>query len=149
MTAVIEIIIAACWGCALAALSLWLIRRYEVRSRQKLMSVWLILAALIYVGFAMRTSSAQWWWTELAGVAVFVPLALLGLKYSTWLLAAGWAGHGLWDVGLHSGYWAGQRAGFVPVWYPGACLGFDLLIAGYLAAGLMRGKTSLAAKELK
>ena len=149
MTAVIEIIIAVCWGCVLAALSLWLIRGYDARTRQKLMSIWLMLAALIYVGFAVRTSNAQWWWTELAGVAVFVPLALLGLKYSPWLLVAGWAGHALWDVGLHSSYRAGQRAAFVPAWYPAACLGFDLLIASYIAVALMRRSTSLAAKELQ
>ena len=65
---------------------------------------------------------------ELAGVAIYVVFALLGLKRSGWLLAVGWALHPLWDAGLHD-----YAAEFVPHWYINGCLGFDLLVAAYVA----------------
>jgi len=42
---------------------------------------------------------------------------------------SGWALHPLWDAGLHD-----HSTQFVPHWYIGACIGFDLLVAVYLAS---------------
>jgi hypothetical protein len=50
------------------------------------------------------------------------------LKKSGWLSAAGWALHPLWDAGLH-----GYSTPFVPHWYIGGGIGFDLVVAAYVA----------------
>ena len=50
-----------------------------------------------------------------------------GLRRPGWL-ALGWTAHVVWDVALHL-----ERAQpVVGAWYPLACIGFDLIVAGYL-----------------
>ena len=56
-------------------------------------------------------------------------------------LAFGWALHPAWDAGLHL---HGYGASFAPEWYVLACISFDLLVAGYIAA---RFRTLPAAAE--
>ncbi len=116
-------------GILLAGLSLWSIQRYQAQTRKWLISIWLLIAALIYVGFGLRASDGNWLLTELGGVVVYGTLAFLGWKRSAWFLVVGWSAHGLWDAALHSG----PEIWFVPKWYAGACLGFDLLVAAYAA----------------
>lgn len=106
-------------------------RRSEPGLEKRLYAAGLLIAALIYVGFAsLRGASLEWNAIELAGLAVFTLVAVLGLKVSTIFLAAGWAVHGLWDALLH----LKQHTAFVPDWYPVICLGFDLVVAIYIAA---------------
>lgn len=118
-------------------------RRCAVNLEKRIYAVGLALAALIYVGLAaMGSASVNWNVVELAGLAVFTLVAVLGLKVSTWFLAAGWAVHGLWDVLLH----LRQHTTFVPEWYPVICLGFDLIVAIYIATrfktqGVLRKNT--------
>ena len=64
---------------------------------------------------------------ELSGVPIYAVFAWLGLKKSGWVLAVGWALHPLWDAGLHD-----YATPFVPHFYIGGCIGFDLLVAGYI-----------------
>ena len=102
-------------------------------------AVWrnaLVLAAVIYVGFALFTKNWEWLPIEIGGVAIYGTLAFLSKKYSHYFLAIGWAAHVLWDVLLHSN----GDPDFVPSWYPGACIGFDLVIAGYLVWYFLRKK---------
>ena len=63
------------------------------------------------------------------GLGFFTLVAVLGLRVSTMFLAVGWAVHGLWDALLH----LTQHVAFVPDWYPVICLGFDLIVAIYIA----------------
>ena len=91
-------------------------------------AVGLVVTALIYVGLAVFGNSSAWIMIELAGVAIFAVFAWLGLRKTGWFLAAGWALHPLWDAGLHD-----YSTQFVPHWYIGACIGFDLLVAVYIA----------------
>ncbi len=107
---------------------IFLARQLSPKRELRLYSVSLIIAALIYVGFTMRGATTAWLALELAGVAVFTLLALLGLKISALILAFAWAAHAAWDVLLHKLL----DATFVPDWYPLTCLSFDLLLAGYL-----------------
>ncbi|HJU53079.1 MAG TPA: DUF6010 family protein, partial [Pyrinomonadaceae bacterium] len=99
------------------------------RRELRLYAVGLISAALIYVGFVARDVSLSWLTIELAGLLVFTLVALAGLKISPLILAAGWAAHVAWDVLLHGLF----ETTFVPRWYPPVCVGFDLLLAGYIA----------------
>ena len=99
------------------------VRRFERQS----WSVCLVLAALIYVGFALRPGGQPWMLLELGGLAAGVGLCVLGLRW--WpAVAGGWLLHGLWDAVLH----AEAPPAVVPEWYRWACLSFDLVVAGYL-----------------
>jgi hypothetical protein len=90
----------------------------------------LLLAALIYVGFALYENATDTWrLIEFAGAAFYGVLALLGLYRSKLWLAAGWALHVLWDAGLHLSY--GNL--HAPVWYVWVCLSFDVVVAAYIA----------------
>ena len=70
-------------------------------------------------------------------------MGLVGLFGSIWWIVAGWALHPLWDVGLH---FLGPGRSFAPETYTIACLGFDLLVAAYIAityaVAELRGRTS-------
>lgn len=91
----------------------------------------LVIAACIYVLFAVRPGgSASWVAIEALGVLAYGVLAYLGLRRSAWWLVFGWAAHPLWDVLLHD---IGSGAPFTPDWYAWACVSFDLIVAGYIA----------------
>jgi hypothetical protein len=121
-------------GAVACAAFILLARRLAPRRELRLYALGLIIAALVYVGFVARGASAGWLALELAGLALFTLAALAGLKFSHLILAAGWAAHSLWDVLLHGM----SEAAFVPGWYPAVCAGFDLLLAGYVAARFAR-----------
>jgi len=115
------------FGIVMAALLIMFSRKIYP---QKMVLVWqqgLVIAALIYVGFAIVGNNMEWLKIELVGVLLYGFFAYLASKQSVIFLGIGWALHVLWDLLLHSN----GDSGFVPDWYPGACLGFDLVIAGY------------------
>jgi hypothetical protein len=99
------------------------------RSGRRVLAIGLVIAALIYLGFSLfpggDSPSLQ---LEAGGVAIFGFLAWIGFRHSLWWLAAGWLAHVAWDVGLH----LDQSPGVVPAWYPLLCVGFDLVVVGYL-----------------
>jgi len=69
---------------------------------RSLLVIFLFTAAGAYFGFAIATGAGPiWTFVELVQVIIFGTMALLGLRGSPWWLAAGWALHPLWDVGLH------------------------------------------------
>jgi hypothetical protein len=88
----------------------------------------LVVAALIYVALALVSDERRWLVTEMVGVALFGGLAWLGLRSSSWWLALGWVGHVGWDVGLH----LDRAQPVVGAWYPLLCVGFDLVVAGFV-----------------
>ena len=89
----------------------------------------LVIAALIYVGFAFYQSHHSWLAIEMAGSLAYGGLVWWALRSSMLWLALGWGAHPLWDVALH---WLGPGAHIVPPWYAIACLSFDLLVAIYI-----------------
>jgi uncharacterized protein DUF6010 len=107
--------------------------------------LFLFIAAGVYIVFAVRAGEGILWVLgELAGVAIFGGMALLGLRGSIWWIVAGWALHPLWDVGLH---YLGPGRPFAPATYTIACLSFDLLVATYVAIayglGLPGGRSTV------
>jgi len=96
----------------------------------------LVIAALIYVGFALIAKQWDWLSIEFGGVILYSFFVFLSFKYSILFLALGWALHVLWDLLLHFN----GSPGYVPEWYPGICLGFDLMVAGYLVWLFFRKK---------
>jgi hypothetical protein len=95
-----------------------------------LLALGLVVAALIYVGLALAAADSRWLAIEAAGLALFGGLAWLGLRGSLWWLTLGWLAHVGWDVGLH----LDRAQTLVGAWYPLACVGFDLVVAGFLLA---------------
>ena len=124
-----QILIEVIVGVILATGFLLLARRSGSFAREKrIYATALVVVALIYVGFGLFSDSAGWKIIELLGVPAYSVFAWLGLKKSGWFLAIGWALHVFWDAGLH-----GVTTPFVPHWYIAGCIGFDLLVAAYIA----------------
>ncbi|MFY8274642.1 hypothetical protein AAEU32_11020 [Pseudoalteromonas sp. SSDWG2] len=86
----------------------------------------LIIAALIYVFFALLYANTTWLVIEFAGVGVCSLLFWLAKRYSIYFLAIGWLLHPVWDVGLHLIVQDGQ---FAPLWYVYLCISFDVVVA--------------------
>jgi hypothetical protein len=124
-----QTLIAVISGLVLASALISFARRSGNYAREKrIYGTGLVVAALVYVGFGFFSDSNGWKIIELIGVPVYALFAWLGLKKSGWFLALGWALHVFWDASLH-----GAWTLFVPSWYVGLCLGFDVLVAGYVA----------------
>lgn len=115
-------------GAVLAVpLLLWARSR---RGEDRIWALGLVVAALIYVGFALAgRAGAGSLIAELVGVAAFAAVAWLGVRRSALWLAAGWAVHVGWDLLLHPL----TGPGYAPVWYVRACIGFDLVVAAWIA----------------
>lgn len=107
------------------------------RVERRLWALFLVIAAGIYVGFAVVAGAGLN--QELIGLAIWCVLAWLGDRWAAWILPFGWASHALWDVGLH-GFGGSLQ---VPGWYVAACLGFDLVAAVYLVTRLRTWTGSL------
>jgi hypothetical protein len=126
----IEIII----GGLIALAVLYAFRNLKDHQYRKFFARTLIIAALIYVGFAIigiwfDTAGYNWLLVETAGVFIYTLLAYWGLQKSVWFLSIGWLAHVLWDVGLHFG----DGVAFVPWFYPTVCIGFDIVFGVYIA----------------
>jgi hypothetical protein len=129
--------------CLLAAaatgvivICLWLIRWRGVRGvlfERNLLAGFLVGMPLVYVARFLFASSGRaansWFWVEVLGTAIFVALAVLGVKRSPWFLAIGMVLHGAaWDT------WHYRNSTYIPDWYVIACLAVDLAFGAYLAA---------------
>lgn len=118
--------IPAAIGGAAALLTVLIWYQYNRQKAERWYAAALVIAALIYVAFALAWDASAIW-LELGGVVLYTAFAILGLRYSPWFLALGWLAHVGWDVGLH-----GTHTAYVPSWYPLACLIYDLIIAVYI-----------------
>jgi hypothetical protein len=94
----------------------------------------LTATASYYILFAVMGSSTPAMMVESLVATVFLVLAVAGFKRNLWVIAAGFAGHGVFDLCHHLFI---QNPG-VPVWWPGFCMSFDVLAAGILAIILVR-----------
>lgn len=99
----------------------------------------LIVIASYYILFAAMGASVPVVIAESVAAGVFVLFAATGFKSSLWLVVAALAGHGIFDFFHHL---AIDDPG-VPNWWPGFCLAFDAVAAGYLA-GLLIKRPGLA-----
>jgi hypothetical protein len=124
MQTFIEIII----GIIFAVAFIFYAKRSKSYRGEKLSyAIGLGIAAVIYVVFGFFSSSTDWILIELGGLLIYLPFAISGVRFSGWFLSLGWLLHVAWDLVLHN-----QPLNFVPDFYPSVCLGFDVLIAGYI-----------------
>ena len=98
----------------------------------------LIVVGSLYVLFAVMGASDRVVMLEALGAAVFLVIALVGFKTSMWLVAAGLAGHGVFDF-FHSSLIANPG---VPTWWPGFCGAYDVAAGAFLAA-LLTNRSNL------
>jgi len=93
----------------------------------------LIFVATYYIGFAVMGRSVQAVTTESLLAGLFLVVAVVGFKKNLWFVVATLVGHGVFDFFHH----LFVENPSVPVWWPGFCLGFDILAGGFLAVLLM------------
>ena len=90
---------------------------------------------VIYLWCAALRGTASDVRTELLGLVLFAPCAVLGHVRWSWLLPAGIAAHGFaWDVWHHG-------SSYVSDWYANACLGVDIGFGLYGALLLWRDRS--------
>lgn len=121
---------------------LYWLHRFDDRRLNMGIGSGLVVAAIIYLGFALYHGDYQWLLVELVGVFAYGLFAWLALKYSLLWLAVGWGLHPLWDTALH---WLGPGVHIVPPWYAIACLSFDFAVAGYVIFRVMNKQKKLQA----
>jgi hypothetical protein len=92
-------------------------------------AVVLIVIASYYVLFAAIGAPLSTLAEELLPLTFFVLIAVVGFKGSPWLIVAGLAAHGVYDI-LHPHLIDNPG---VPIWWPSFCLAYDLTAALYLA----------------
>ena len=115
-------------GITLAGATILVIQAFPTAIHQKFYAIALIIAALIYVGFSLLSQNTTWIFTEIAGVIVFSIISFIGIN-SPWFLAMGWLIHPAWDLLIVNH----NLTVFVPQWYPTLCIGYDILMALYIA----------------
>jgi hypothetical protein len=95
----------------------------------------MIVIAWLYPLFAVVGGGSPSVLAAESGVAVaFTVLALMGFKYSLWVVVAALAAHGILDA-VHGQVIANPG---VPVYWPAFCGTYDVVAAAYLAVLLMR-----------
>ena len=125
------LLVAALLGAFVAGALTTLVSRQGVRRGVRFWALGLVIAAVIYIGFALRAPASSMLEVEAAGVGIYGVLALLGAMRSPWYLAVGWLAHIAWDI-----FQPAYAREFVPAWYPPACAGFDLVVAVWLARAI-------------
>jgi hypothetical protein len=110
------------------------------RDRAFYPTVMIVIAAL-YALFAVMGSSTQALLLESAVGIAFIAVAVAGFKRSLWLVAAALAAHGMFDF-VHASLIPNPG---VPPWWPGFCLGYDVMAAAYLAWLIRSGRVRAAA----
>ena len=117
-------------GLVLGSILLIYARSYSQRGEIQVLTIALVIAAIIYVGFAIIWGNLIWVAIELAGLPIYGLFAWLAIRYAYYyLLGIGWMLHPIWDVVLHL---FGPGRWLAPEWYAMGCITFDLLIAVYI-----------------
>ena len=98
-------------------------------NEMRILSMGLLIAAAIYIGFALLWGTFMWVSIETAGMLLYGIFVWLAYRTSYYWLAVGWALHPAWDVLLHL---VGPGHAIAPTWYMVSCISFDVIVAGYI-----------------
>jgi hypothetical protein len=96
----------------------------------------MIVIASYYGLFAVIGGSVQTLILDLAGIAAFLLVSIIGFKISLWWVAGALAAHGVFDF-FHERLIPDPG---VPAWWPMFCLAYDVTAAAYLSWLLGRSK---------
>lgn len=116
-------------GLFLGSCLLFFARKFGVKHEKKILAIALLIAAIIYVFFALLRGDSDWILIESIGVIAYGLVVWMAMRYSAYYLCVGWLLHPLWDVYLHL---LGPGHEVAPQWYALACISFDLLVAAYV-----------------
>ena len=108
---------------------LWVVNKLDFNAMQKVLGLSLVVAAVLYIAFAIIWGSSTWLVIEIMGVPAYGVFYYLSKKYTCIWLSAGWFLHPVWDVLLHLN---GPGSHVVPGWYSLACVSFDVAVAVYI-----------------
>ena len=108
---------------------LYYANKLHPKASAKLLGRSLVIAALIYVGFAVLWGDGYWLQIESTGVALYGVFYWLGLRYHMYWIGLGWLLHPVWDIVLHL---LGPGVHVVPEWYAIACVSFDFAVAAFI-----------------
>jgi hypothetical protein len=132
----VEIALFAGLG-VLFAIGLIVLARWSKTAPARLGAYGLIAVSFLFVGFAMRAESSETWvGFEMTAVAVFGTLAGMSIIGSPWFVTAGLVLHAAWTLYEHY-FGAGQA--FAPAPAVMATVGFDVVMALYVAVMTLRG----------
>src|SRR5690242_14720337 len=101
----------------------------------------LIVIAAYYILFAAIAKSMDALLAEALPMLLFVAAAGIGFRRTPWIVVAGLALHGVFDLIHHAVI---TNPG-VPAWWPGFCLAYDLTAAVYFAVLIVVRRASQAA----
>jgi len=129
------------WGKGRVSLW-WAHREMGIQAESWLLAAFLCGMPVVYVGQYLVAANARpggWLALELAGIAIFATLAVLGVKISPWFLVIGIAAHGLgWDS------WHYRNSPYIADWYSTGCLLVDITIGAYAALRFSRTNDNLS-----
>lgn len=103
--------------------------RLALDSMVKLLGRSLVIAALLYIAFALAWGNFTWLGIEVIGAMAYGSFYWLALRFSRFWLSLGWLLHPVWDLVLHL---TGPGHEIVPAWYAVACVSFDIAVAAYI-----------------
>ena len=112
-----------------AGIGFLVIARKVDYSEGDLLATGLLVAAVIYVGFAVLWGEEGWTRFEAVGVAIFSLIAFLARRFGILWIGLGWLLHIGWDYLFHM---VGAGSHLAPSWYPPVCIGFDLVVGVYI-----------------
>lgn len=113
---------------------IYYMRDFGTQKKYRILAAGLFIASAIYVLFSVTTFNEVWITVELVGLLLFLLFIWMAFHYSVWFIVLGWALHIIWDVGVHPQ----ETAPYVPLWYAWLCVGFDGVVALYLASLIVR-----------
>jgi hypothetical protein len=100
----------------------------------------LVVIAVLYDLFAVLGDSWPALQAELVGTSLFLFVVVVGFRRNLWIVAAGMAGHGLYDF-VHPMIIVNPG---VPAWWPAFCGAYDVM-AG-VAMGWLLSRKGIEAK---
>jgi len=99
-----------------------------------------IVIASYYALFAVMGASTHALVLESLVCAVFLAVAVIGFRWSLWVVVVALAAHGIFDL-THAAVISNPG---VPDWWPEFCLTYDVTAAAYLAWLLKSGRIRAA-----
>lgn len=115
-------------SAALAAATVAIATRLPDLAAREFLAVLLEITAGVYLGFAVLDGRRVVFTVELAGIALFLIFAILGLRMSPLFLAGGFLLHGVWDALQHPRIFEIRMAD----WHRLACIVYDAIVAAYI-----------------
>lgn len=103
--------------------------RFSSEGRKKIWAQGLVIAALIYVLFAVVGWHLDWVLYELLAVVICLLFVYLAFNHSVYWLSLGWGLHPIWDIYVHL---IGPASHVAPSWYAVVCLSFDIFVAAHI-----------------